>query len=64
MIFCKRKRKELNDKTSHTMREHRTETRFAIGQHDYLIESSESEDDKDFHSWKIFDSCFGLDLKH
>jgi len=39
------------------MREHGTETSFATGQHDYLIKSGESEDDKGLHSWKISDSC-------
>jgi hypothetical protein len=57
MIFCEKKRKEINDKTNHTMREHGTETSFATGQHDYLIKSGESEDDKGLHSWKISDSC-------
>jgi len=50
MIFYEKKGKELNDKTNYIMREHGTETKFATGQHDYLIKSGESEDDKGFHS--------------
>jgi hypothetical protein len=64
MIFCEKKRKELNDKTNHTMREHGTETSFATGKHDYLIKSGESEDDKAYIAGRSLILVFGLDLKH
>ncbi|CAK7348476.1 unnamed protein product [Dovyalis caffra] len=44
--------KESNGKTSHSMRKHGTETRFAAGEH-----NCENEDDKRVHRWKISESC-------